>query len=81
MRGTKGLFMLLIALLAGGAAVMFASRWMQAQAQGGGQIAVAAVDIELGGRVSPEMLRMVQWPAGNVPPGAFNQVAALDGRV
>jgi pilus assembly protein CpaB len=81
MRGTRGLFMLLIALLAGGAAVMFASRWMQAQAQGGGQVAVAAVDIELGGRVTPEMLRMVQWPAGNVPPGAFTQIAALDGRV
>lgn len=81
MRGTKGLFMLLIALLAGGAAVMFASRWMQAQAQGGGQIAVAAVDIELGGRITPEMLRMVQWPAGNVPPGAFTEVAVLDARV
>lgn len=73
--------MLLIALLAGGAAVLFASRWMQAQAQSGGQIAVAAVDIELGGRITPEMLRMVQWPAGDVPPGAFPEVAALDGRV
>ena len=73
--------MLLIALLAGGAAVLFASRWMQAQAQGGGQIAVAAVDIELGGRITPEMLRMVQWPAGNVPAGAFTEVAVLDARV
>lgn len=81
MRGTKGLFMLLIALLAGGAAVMFASRWMQAQSLGGGQIAVAAVDIELGGRITPEMLRMVQWPAGNVPVGAFTEVAVLDARV
>lgn len=73
--------MLLIALIAGGAAVMFASRWMQAQAQGGDEIAVAAVDIELGGRLSPEMLKMVKWPTGSVPPGAFPQLAVLDGRV
>lgn len=73
--------MLLIALIAGGAAVMFASRWMQAQAQGGDEIAVAAVDIELGGRLSPEMLKMVKWPTGSVPPGAFQQLAVLDGRV
>ena len=81
MRGTRGLFMLLIALVAGGAAVMFASRWMQAQAKGGGQVAVAAVDVELGGRLTPEMLRMVEWPAGNVPSGACQAVSALDGRV
>src|SRR5262245_25819378 len=81
MRSTRGLFMLLLALIAGGAAVMFASRWMQAQAQGGGEIVVASVDIELGGRMTPEMLRMVKWPAGSVPPGAFEQLAALDGRV
>jgi pilus assembly protein CpaB len=81
MKSTRGLFMLLVALIAGGAAVMFATRWMQAQAQGGGQIVVAAVDVELGGRLTPEMLRMVQWPSGSVPPGSFDKMAALDGRV
>lgn len=81
MKGTRGLFMLLVALLAGGAAVLFASRWMEAQAQVGGKIAVAAVDVEMGAKLVPEMLRMVTWPAGNEPPGAFDQLAALDGRV
>jgi len=73
--------MLLVAVLAGVAAVMFASRWMQAQAKGGGQIAVAAVDVEIGARLVPDMLRLVTWPAGNEPPGAFNELSALDGRV
>ena len=81
MKSTRGLFMLLIALLAGGAAVAFASRWMQAQAKGGGLIAVAAVDVQLGSKLVPEMLRMVEWPSSSVPPGAFTQVAELDGRV
>ena len=81
MKSTRGLFMLLIALVAGAAAVAFASRWMQAQAKGGGHIAVAAVDVQLGSKLVPEMLRMVEWPSSSVPPGAFTQVAELDGRV
>ena len=73
--------MLLIALLAGGAAVLFASRWMLAQASASGQIAVAAVEVEIGAKLMPEMLRLVTWPAGSVPPGAFAELAPLDGRV
>lgn len=81
MKGTRGLMMLLIALLAGGAAVVFASRWIQAQAADTGQIAVAAVDVELGAKISPEMIKLVAWPSGSVPPGSFNQAEALNGRV
>lgn len=81
MKSTRGLFMLLIALVAGGAAVAFASRWMQAQAKDGSTIAVAAVDVQLGSKLVPEMLRMVEWPTGSIPPGAFVDLAALDGRV
>jgi pilus assembly protein CpaB len=81
MKGTRGLLMLLVALLAGVAAVVMASRWMQAQAKGGGQIAVAAVDIEIGARLAPEMLKLVEWPTSSVPPGAFPELAALEGRV
>ena len=73
--------MLVVALLAGVLAVVMASRWMQAQAQGGNRIAVAAADVEIGARLTPEMLRLVEWPASSVPPGAFVDTAALDGRV
>ena len=81
MKGTRGLIMLLVALLAGAAAVVMASRWMQAQAKGGDRIAVAATDVEIGAKLTPEMLRSVEWPPSSVPPGAFVDVAALDGRV
>lgn len=81
MKATRGMLMLLIALLAGGAAVVFASRWIQAQAADTGQIAVAAVDVELGAKISPEMIKLVAWPSGSVPPGSFNQLEALHGRV
>ena len=81
MKGTRGLIMLLVALLAGAAAVVMASRWMQGQTKGGGRVAVASIDIELGARISPQMLRLVEWPSGSVPNGAFTDLSSLDGRV
>lgn len=81
MRSSKGLLMLLIALIAGAAAVIFAARWMAAQTQAGGKIAVASVDVEIGSRLSPEQVRFVEWPTGSVPNGAFSDPNLVDGRV
>jgi pilus assembly protein CpaB len=81
MKGTRGLIMLLIALFAGVAAVVMASRLMQGQASGSSRIAVAAVEVEIGGRLAPEMLKLVEWPPSSIPVGAFTELAALDGRV
>jgi pilus assembly protein CpaB len=78
---SRGLLMLFIAAIAGLAAVFMAARWMQNQGGEKGRIAVANVDIELGGRVSPEMIRMADWPEGSVPAGAFNEGPKLEGRV
>ena len=74
--------MLIIALLAGLAAVVLAVKWIQQQGQqGGNKIAVAMVDIQLGSRLTPEMVQLVDWPLGSVPEGAFSDPKALDGRV
>ena len=81
MKGTRGLIMLLVALLAGIAAVVMASQWMQGQTKGSNRIAVAAADVEIGARLTPEMLKLVEWPPSSVPPGAFTDTAPLDGRV
>jgi pilus assembly protein CpaB len=78
---SRGILMLFIAAIAGLAAVLLAARWMQTQGGDRGRIAVANVDIELGGRISPEMLRLADWPDGSVPAGAFNDVSKLEGRV
>jgi len=75
------MLMLFIAAIAGLAAVFLAARWMQNQGGEKGRIAVANVDIELGGRITSEMIRMVDWPEGSVPTGAFAEAAKLDGRV
>lgn len=78
---SRALLMLVIALIAGLAAVFLATRWMQSQGGDRSRIAVANTDIELGGRISPEMIRMADWPAGSIPTGAYNEANKLEGRV
>ena len=83
MKGSRALIMLVLALVAGVAAVVLASRWIAqtatpAQPQ---QVAVAARDIDLGTALTATMLNMVPWPAGAVPKGAFLDRAQLEGRV
>lgn len=82
MNNTRSVAMLVIALLAGLAAVVLAAKWIQQQGQlGGNKIAVAMLDIQLGSRLSPEMIQMADWPTGSVPAGAFTDPKELDGRV
>ena len=78
---SRGLLMLFIALIAGLVAVFLANRWMQSQGGEKGRIAVANADIMLGGRLSPEMIRMTEWPTGSVPAGSFTDANQLEGRV
>ncbi|HJV69439.1 Flp pilus assembly protein CpaB [Ideonella sp.] len=78
---SRGLLMLLIAAIAGLAAVALAARWMQQQGGKRSQVAVANVDIELGSRLSAEMVRMTEWPAGSIPAGAATDTEKLVGRV
>ena len=73
--------MLLIAIVVGLLAVWLAARWMQGQNSGQGRIAVATVEIPLGSAITPEMVRLVEWPQANLPPGNFGEVEKLHGRV
>ncbi len=59
-----------------------AARWINAQASGNtNKVAVALIDISLGARIAPEMVRMVDWPSSALPPGAINDPKLLDARV
>lgn len=78
---SRGILMLLIAVIAGLAAVFLGARWMQSQSDSEGRIAVANVEIEIGGKITPEMVRMASWPATSVPAGAFKDPDKLVGRV
>jgi len=78
---SRGLLMLFIAVIAGLAAVALAARWLQNQGGAKGHIAVATADIAIGGRISPEMVRLADWPESSIPSGAFIDADKVDGRV
>jgi pilus assembly protein CpaB len=82
MRNIKAIGLLILAIFAGLAAALYAARWV---AQRGNiaatQVVVAAVDIELGSKINPQMLTQVEWPRGSVPAGAFKDPKELQDRV
>jgi len=74
--------MMVVAIALAFVAVVAAARWINAQASGTtSKVAVAQVDINLGSRLTPDMVRLVDWPASVQPPGAIKDDKQLDGRV
>ena len=82
MKNKRALVVMAIAILFGLTAVILASRWLLLQpTASAGHIAVAAVDINLVQRLTPQMVKLAEWPADSVPKGAFTDPAKLAGRV
>lgn len=84
MKNVRALVVLLVAIAAGGTAMFMAKRWVAENqpAQGGGvQVAVAAKQLDLGTALTPELMRMVDWPKESVPNGSFTESGKLAGRV
>jgi pilus assembly protein CpaB len=82
MRNTRAMIMMVVAVVLAFGAVLVAARWISAQASGTtAKVAVAQVDISLGARINPDMVRLVDWPASVQPPGAIKDDKQLDSRV
>ncbi|AOY91439.1 Flp pilus assembly protein CpaB [Cupriavidus sp. USMAA2-4] len=82
MKNARAILMLIVALGAGIAAVVSASRWLIQQGSGSTrQVIVANADIDLGQPLGPEQLRVVSWPISSVPAGSFEDTRELSGRV
>ncbi|MCA8274735.1 Flp pilus assembly protein CpaB [Burkholderia sp. AU30280] len=82
MKNSRAVLMLVVAMVAGLAAVVFASHWlMQTSTSSVTPVAVAATDLNLGEPLGPNQIRMVNWPSDSVPAGAFADTKALEGRV
>ena len=82
MKNTRAMMMIGVSLLAGIMAIVFAARWLNQQTLLATQkVAVAATDLGLGRQITTEQIRLVDWPSGAVPLGAFADVAELQDRV
>jgi pilus assembly protein CpaB len=82
MKNKRAVIVMALAIVFGLAAVVLASRWLLTQpAASASRIVVAGSDINIGQRLTPEMLKLVEWPANSVPKGAFDDPQKLGGRV
>jgi pilus assembly protein CpaB len=82
MKNKRAIAMMAIAILFGLAAVVLASRWLLRQPGGSAdRIVVADADVNLGQRLTPDMLKLAEWPKDSLPKGAYNDPAKLTGRV
>lgn len=82
MRNPKAIVMLILSVVIGLAATVVAAGWVAQQGRvASNQVVVAAIDIELGSRLGPQMLKTVEWPSGSIPPGAAFDPNTLHDRV
>lgn len=82
MRNMKAIGLLVLALITGLAAAVYAASWVAQRGNiASSRVAVAAVDIELGSKINPQMIQLVDWPTGSVPEGAFRDAKDLQDRV
>ncbi|MBC7858303.1 MAG: Flp pilus assembly protein CpaB, partial [Burkholderiaceae bacterium] len=82
MKNRPAWLMMALAVVLGLLAVALASRWLLRQTPSvSSKIVVAGADVSLGQRLAPEMLKLIDWPADNLPPGATQDPLKLSGRV
>lgn len=82
MKNIKAFGLLLVAIVLGLTAAVYANAWISQHARvSANKVVVAAVDIPAGGRIGPEMLSTLDWPSGSLPAGAITDPAALKDRV
>jgi pilus assembly protein CpaB len=82
MRNPRAIAMLVLSVVIGLGATIVAAGWVAQQGHvASNRIVVAAIDIELGSRLNPQMLKTVDWPSGSIPPGALSDPQLLQDRV
>ncbi len=82
MKNAKAVWMLVVSVILGVLVTAMAVVWVGQKGNvAANKVAVAAMDIELGSKINPQMLKSVDWPTGSVPEGAFNDLKLLEGRV
>jgi pilus assembly protein CpaB len=82
MKNIKAIGLLFLAVIIGLAAAVYAAGWVAQQTTvASNKVVVAAVDIELGSKITPQMLTAIDWPSGSMPAGAFREIKDVQDRV
>ena len=78
----RGILLLLLSLVSGVIAIIWLHNLNNTgptEADAGPSIVVASKNLDYGDHISPGDLRLVKWPAGTVPAGAFGKIEDLAG--
>lgn len=81
MKNKRAIVVMAVAIVFGLAAVVLASQLLRKSGTPADRIVVAASDVNLGQRITPEMLKLAEWPAGSKPQGAYGDIQSVVGRV
>lgn len=82
MKNPRAIVMLVLSVIVGLGATIVASGWLAQQGRAASKkVVVAAVDIELGSRLNPQLLKSIDWPSGSLPSGAISDPQVLQDRV
>jgi pilus assembly protein CpaB len=82
MKNLKAAILLFLAIAIGLAAAFYAAAWTSQRANiASNKVVVAAVDIEPGSKLNPQMLSTIDWPSGSLPQGAIKDMKTLEDRV
>jgi pilus assembly protein CpaB len=81
MKNLKAFGLLFVALLIGLTAAVYAANMASRQTLASNKVVVAATDIEIGGKVNPQSLTLLDWPSASVPAGAFADIKEVQERV
>lgn len=82
MKNYRALMMIVISAIAGLMAIVFAARWLNQQSNlATKKVSVAAVDLPIGQQLAADHVKVIDWPAGSVPTGAFSDPTQLKDRV
>jgi pilus assembly protein CpaB len=82
MKNIKAFVLLFLAIAIGLAAAVYAAAWTSQRANiASNKVVVAAVDMDAGSKLNSQMLSVVDWPSGSLPPGAVQDIKLLQDRV
>jgi pilus assembly protein CpaB len=83
--GARAALFWAFALVMGLGTALFIARYLDRRPGGAvvpiANVAVAAVDLPLAGKIRPEDLKLQEWPADHLPAGAFRDPKELAGRI
>jgi pilus assembly protein CpaB len=81
MKNARAVGMLAISALLGLVVVVMVANRLAPPSAAANKVIVATVDLELGSKLNPQMLALMDWPQGNTPSGTFTDLKDLQDRV